>query len=181
MARRTRLVGLIALRGTLLNVNDADDALGRILGEVGKVNTAIGSVKAELADMRLQQDARHIANANALLEVRQTAQRAMEHATDAKRIADMSAYDTRELHRSVIENTKGFSSKQADQTTQIDGLSKSLTTLVDAEKAREAKEAVLEELDAARWKFIDRSIKIGGPTVAAILFLGGYLLTHWKP
>jgi hypothetical protein len=162
-------------------VTDSDDALGKILREVS-------SVRTELADMRIQSDSRHRANVNDLLEVRQMAQRALEHAADAKRIADTSAFDTRELHRAVIDNAKGVSAKQIEQAAQIDGLTKEtksqtadLKTLLDAEDARKADEVATKKLDAARWLFIDRTIKIGGPIVATIMLVGGYILTHWKP
>jgi hypothetical protein len=167
------------------------EVAGTILREIGKLSTRFDRLEG-------QSDTRHRALTNDVLEVRADARRAMEIATDAKRIADASALDTRDMQRAVIDHTKGLSTRQQEQAAQIAALAKethaqtgSLSTLVEAERKRGERESVASALEAhkaadddLRWKRIGRwwpFVVAGASVLAGLASAAASVLSHWKP
>jgi hypothetical protein len=155
----------------------ADEALGRILSE-------LGSLRADVHGMRETGDVRHRTVVNELAEVRAEARRAMETAADAKRLADTSSITMRDTQRALVDYTKGLVARQQSVETSLTLVkaetgeqTKSLKTLLDAETDRKTREDERKVLDEKRWKWVGRLT----PLVLVVASIAGYLIGHWRP
>lgn len=179
-----------------------DDALIRILRELGTIRTEFGA-------FRDQGERRHMLLVNELAEVRIEAKRATELAADAKRLADSAAHEMHDTQRAVVEHTRGLVDRHDAMETSVEGLRLSLNTLLAAEtdrkKIEEAAEAERKKIEAertvamntllaaetdrktrederkkiedARWAKIAR----WWPFLLAAATLASYAVGHWKP
>ena len=95
--------------------SSADETLGRILHE-------LGSLRGDFGAFRETGDSRHRMLVNELAEVRTEARRAVEIAAEAKRLADSSSHEMRDMQRAVVEHTKGLAATQSAQAAQISTL-----------------------------------------------------------
>lgn len=154
-----------------------DDALGRILRE-------LGSLRSDFHEFRTTGDSRHRLLVNEIAEVRAESKRAVEIAVDAKRLADGAAHEMRDTQRAVVEHTRGLATRQAALEAAVDGIrtvnerqTASLDVLVAAETERKIRERALSEQDEKRWRWVGRV----WPIATALVALGAYLIGHWKP
>ena len=182
--------------------SSADETLGRILHE-------LGSLRGDFGAFRETGDSRHRMLVNELAEVRTEARRAVEIAAEAKRLADSSSHEMRDMQRSVVEHAKGLAATQVSQAAQISTLvvetaalatetgqqTKSLDALLVAETERKARETEQRTRDDerkqiedeqkkitdARWTSVTRWWPIALVVVGAIASGATFLISHWRP
>jgi hypothetical protein len=183
---------------------------GEIEGEVaGKILRELGSLRTDLHEMRTQSDSRHRMNVNELAAQGAKIDRALEIANEAKRMADSSVFETRDVHKAVVEYTKGLGRRQDEQGTRIESLATdvhalakethaqtgSLATLVaDAAERKEraaleaAARVALADADAKReaaadkrWRTVTRWWPIASVAGTALAAFAAFWFAHFRP
>lgn len=157
--------------------SSADDALIRILRELGQLRT-------DFSSFRDQGERRYMLLVNELAEVRVEARRATEIASEAKRQADAAAHEMHDTQRAVIEHTRGLATTQATQTKQIaelitetGGQTASIAALLAAETERKTREDERKKVEDSRWTSVAR----WWPILLAVVAAASYAAGHWKP
>lgn len=147
----------------------------------GKILRELGLLRRDFQTMAEQADQRHRTTTNDILEARHRADRAIDIANDAKRVADALAIETRDMQRTVIEHTKGLGTRVAGIETGMSKQDAALDALLAAETERKVREDEREKQDERRWKSVGRWAAIGFPVVGALGAIATWLITHWKP
>lgn len=175
--------------------SSADEALGRILHE-------LGSLRSDVQSMRDQGDQRHRTIANEMAELRAMSTRALDVAAEAKRVADRSSTEMRDTQHALVTHTKGLADRQAAQATQIATMATEIasqtaelsaqTTSLDSLLAAEMERKVRDDerkriaderkrVADARWTTVTRWWPIAIVTASGVAAAVTYLAAHWRP